>query len=992
VNGSEIPAVYTIPSHQAFVDTLAIGIRSRVGEDPEALARVRVLLPTRRACRSLREAFLRLSGGAPTLLPRMTPLGDVDEDELVIGGDWATDELLGADENFEIPPAMSGTRRQLTLARLIMARGDTSADQAVRLAVELGRLLDQIHTERRPFKDLDRLVPDEFAKHWQQTLKFLTILTELWPGILADDGVIDGADRRNRLLQAQTRQWHENPPQTPIIAAGSTGSIPATADLLRVIAQLPKGAVVLPGLDQVSPDAAWQALEAHHPQFGLARLLEHLETTRDQVADWTDQDQCPPTAREKLITRALLPAAATFTSLPGQMEDRGGLEGISVAECPTPREEAGVIALAMRQSLDVPGRTVALVTPDRQLARRVTAELLRWQIDVDDSAGQPLALTTPGSYLRLSARMCAEGFAPVALLGVLKHPLTGGGMARAGFRRLVRHLEASTLRGPRPGAGIKGLRDAIGDKQPELLPLLDGLEAASRSFADLLRRPQAEITKLLEAHIGMVEQLAETDTQPGAANLWSRDAGEALAAFVGEVMEAAPALGSISPAQYPALLDNLMAGRAIRPKFGRHPRVFIWGLMEARLQRADLMILGGLNEGSWPPDAPSSPWMSRPMMAALGLALPERRIGLTAHDFVQGFSAPEILLTRSMRVDGTPTVPSRWLLRLDNCLSTPTEDGNPPMGLPRDPQLLGWFDKLDEPEELKPISAPAPKPPLDARPQGLSVTRIETWIRDPYSIYAERILKLRPLDPLDQDPGAADRGNLIHKALETFIQAMPEGDLPDDAETQLIEIGRDVFEDVLVRPGIRAFWWPRFVRIANWFITFEQARRAGGTRTLISEARGELNIMASGQPFLLTATADRIDHLADGSLAVLDYKTGQPPTGKQVQSGLTPQLTLEAIMAESGGFGDIPKSTVSELAYVRLSGGRVAGEFKRLKLDIAETTDDAITGLRRLVSSFRNPATPYRSRPRPQFKSRYGTYDHLARVREWASADGEDGQ
>jgi len=988
VNGTVNPAVYTIPGHQAFVDTLATGIVARVGDNPEALAGVRVLLPTRRACRSLREAFLRLSDGTPTLLPRMTPLGDVDEDELVIGGDWGSENVLGGDGDFSIPPAMSATRRQLALARLIMARGETTADQAVRLAAELGRLLDQLHTERRPFDGLNHLVPDEYAEHWQQTLKFLTILTEQWPGVLAGEGEIDAADRRNRLLEARARQWRENPPATPVFAAGSTGSIPATADLLSVVAHLPKGAVVLPGLDQETSDAAWQELEAHHPQFGLARLIEHLGITRGQVKNWTDTAAEPATGREKLIARALLPAAATSRpadSVAGGLSDFGSL---SVVDCPTPREEAGVIALAMRQALEQPGKTVALVTPDRQLARRVAAVLKRWQVDVDDSAGQPLALTPPGSFLRLIARMCAEGFAPVPLLATLKHPLTASGMNRARFRRRVRVLEASTLRGPRPASGIRGLYDAVGPARPDLVSLLDGLNAATTLFMELLGRDKVEIIDLVHAHVTVAEHLAHTDTEDGAGRLWSGDAGEALATFIGELTDAAPLLGQVSPGVYPALIDNLMTGRAVRAKFGRHPRVFIWGLMEARLQRADLMVLGGLNEGTWPPDAPSSPWMSRPMMAALGLALPERRIGLTAHDFVQGFLAPEVLLTRSERVEGTPAVSSRWLLRLDNCL----EGLGYPSGLPRRHDFIDWFDALDQPDEQTPtaVSAPAPRPPLSARPDQLSVTRIETWIRDPYAIYAERILGLKPLDPLDADPGAADRGNLVHAALEKFVKSQPSGPLTEDAEAQLVRIGREVFDDVLVRPGIRAFWWPRFVRIARWFIEFEQTRRGAGTTTLISEAEGRMKVAASGKVFTLTAKADRIDRLPDGMLAILDYKTGAPPSGKQVESGLTPQLTLEASMAMAGGFGGVVKTTVGELAYVRLSGGRTPGEFRRLKLDIGEASDAAMSGLRRLIASFQNPATPYRSRPRPQFKSRFGTYDHLARVREWASADGED--
>lgn len=993
MNGTDDPAIYTIPANRSFVDTLATGIKERVGDDPASLARVRVLLPTRRACRSLREAFLRISNGEPTLLPHMTPLGDVDEDELVIGGDWGSDDPLGGGSTFDIPPAMSGTRRQLLLARMIMARGETLPDQAVRLASELARLLDQIHTERRPFSDLKSLVDGEFAEHWQQTLEFLTILTDLWPNVLKDEGVIDNADRRNRLLEAQTRHWQNSPPDAPVIAAGSTGSIPATADLLGCISRLRNGAVVLPGLDQASDETVWSALEAHHPQYGLARLLEHLEIGRQDVREWVaDESELSTSARIELINSALVPARATTRTAPAEIIDAGALENLHRVDCPNPREESGIIAMAIRQALEHPAKTVALVTPDRALARRVTSELKRWDIDIDDSAGLPLALSPTGAFLRLSAEMVSERFAPVPLLATLKHPMAAGGMERATFRRAVRQLELSILRGPRPDAGTIGLKhahDAAKKIDPDCTALIDHLAHTSATFASLLQKPVIDVRDLLEAHVEMVEHLATTDTEPGAQRLWSGEDGEAMAAFVAELADAVSALGEIPPWVYPAVLDNLMAGRAVRPRFGRHPRVHIWGLMEARLQRADLMILGGLNEGSWPPDARPSPWMSRPMISKFGLALPERRIGLTAHDFVQGFNAPEVLLTRSERVDGTPTVPSRWLLRLDNRL----EALGHKEGIDGSGDLAHWFDLLDQPDDTTPrtVSAPAPTPPVEARPRQLSVTRIETWIRDPYAIFAERILRLRSLDPLDADPGAADRGTLIHKALESFIDAMPPGDLPDDALEQLTHIGRDVFDNVLVRPGIRAFWWPRFLRIAEWFVTYERDRRLKGIITLGNEAKGEMEVPSLGGTFKLTATADRIDRLIDGSLAVLDYKTGQPPSKNQVESGLVPQLSLEAVMAGAGAFENLDAALVEDLIYIRLSGGRVPGEEKRLKLEVSEVADNALSGLKRLITAFDNPATPYRSRPRPMFKSRFGDYDHLARVREWASAEGEDG-
>jgi ATP-dependent helicase/nuclease subunit B len=429
-----------------------------------------------------------------------------------------------------------------------------------------------------------------------------------------------------------------------------------------------------------------------------------------------------------------------------------------------------------------------------------------------------------------------------------------------------------------------------------------------------------------------------------------------------------------------------MAGRAVRSRYGLHPRVFIWGLMEARLQRTDLVILGGLNEGTWPPQVEGSPWMSRPMMAQLGLPQPERQVGLTAHDFVQSFAAPNILLTRSDRVDGSPTVASRWLMRLDNILKGAGFD----QGLPNNNTYLSWFEAMDRPNEAKPVQPPSPKPPVISRPKGLSVTRIETWIRDPYSIFAEQILQLQCLDPLDQDPGASDRGILIHGILEEFMNAN-QGDLPDDAEGRLVKIGNKHFKKYMSRPNVRAFWWPRFLRIANWFISYEHKRRIDGISVAVIEKTGNMTIEVGGIEFNLRAKADRIDRMLNGSLSIIDYKTGQPPTAPQVETGLVPQLSLEAAMAMAGAFPDLEGSPVNDLTYLHLSGGRVPGEVKRLKVDVDAVAASAIIGLRKLISMYSNPNTPYRSRPRPMFKSRFGDYDHLARVREWSSSDKDDG-
>lgn len=991
------PRVFTIPAGLPFVDVLAAGIFERVDGDPAALVRVTVLVPTRRARRSLAEAFLRQGDGRAMMLPRTVALGDLDEDEILFAGGF---EANGGPEGaLGVEPALSGLKRQLLLTRLVIAGpGGHSPDQAAHLGLELARLVDQVHTERLTFDGLQGLVPDAFAEHWRQTLEFLHVLTEQWPAVLAAEGALDAAERRNRLFDAQTRAWTKNPPADPVIAAGSTGSIPATADLLAVIAGLPQGAVVLPGLDLETAPEAWAALEAPHPQyghpqFGMAQLLTRLGVERGDVKPW-DAPGAPsgPSAPARLINAALTPAGFDAPSLKAK-DIKAAVAGITRIDSPGPREEAAVIALVMRRALEDKEKTAALVTPDRGLARRVAAELARWGIEVDDSAGLPLAQTPPGAFLRLTARMAADGLAPVALLAALKHPLAAGGMKAGAFRDRVRTLEVELLRGPRPAPGFKGLRLALKNKkklpkkiQTDLKALLDSLEAVIAPLAGLMAGKPVPFPDLLRAHVTMAEDLAAGDQTQGSERLWAGDAGEAAAGFVNDLLNAGDVLDSVTGADYPALLETLMAGISVRPRYSRHPRLHIWGLLEARMQQADVMILGGLNEATWPPEVKPSPWMSRPMLKDFGLPAPERRSGQTAHDFAQAFAAPRVVLTRATRVDGTPQVASPWLLRLDNLLErlgvkTGLKKGFEPPFAAAEP-WLAWAEALDRPAESRQITEPKPTPPVKNRPRKLSVTRIETWVRDPYAIYAREILRLRPLDPLDAEPGPMERGIIVHEALDRFQKAHP-GDLPDDAERRLLEIGRGVFDENLAHPGVEAFWWPRFERLAAWYVDYGRRRRQAGFSTQATEVLGRLTIKGAAGPFQLTARADRIDFHADIGLAIIDYKTGAAPSKRQVESGFSPQLPLEAAIAAQGGFDGVDTGPVAQLVYLELPGGREPGREKILDLDVTEAADGAVAGLTKWVREFDDPKTPYLSSPRVMFLEHYGDYDHLARVKEW---------
>lgn len=962
--------VWTIPAGEPFLAALARGVRKSLGDEPAAMARATILLPNRRAARALGEAFLALAGGKPLLLPRLTAIGDVDEDELILTGE-------GAALDAELPPAIDPAARALLLAALVAKRGDIapSPATALKLARALAELLDSLQIEEIGWDGFATLVPADYAEHWDRTLEFLKIVREAWPAILAERGQMDPQARRVKLIRALAAHWTKTPPQGPIWAAGSTGSVPASAHLLKTIADLPNGEVVLPGLDLDADATTWEAIgtEPTHPQYGLHHLLRRMERTRAEVRVWPDT---APGPRAGLAAEALRPASTTHLWRGLAAQPDASFAGLARIEAPDPDAEAGAVALVLRRELEIPGRTATLVTADRGLARRVSAKLRRWGIEADDSAGAALDRSPPAVLLRLLARAWAAELAPVELLASLKHPLARLGTTREAHLDRARELDRKVLRGPRPAPGIEGLRARLPEPlQFRLGPLLDALDAALAPLREAGADP-------LRAHVAAAEALARDET--GATHLWAGQAGNALAGLIGRLLESGAPMPDATRDSFPDLLDELLAGAVWRPPYGGHPRLSIRGTIEARLVSADLVVLGGLNEGSWPGEAREDPWLSRPMRAKIGLPPPERQIGLAAHDFAQAFAGASIVLSRARKGESGPAIASRWLVRLDALLGADSR-----WRACLDPDLPAWAAILAGAGQTPaPVAKPGPRPPAEARPTRLSVTRIETLVRDPYAIYASKILGLYPLEDIDADVDALVRGKLYHAAMEAFAKAYP-GELPENAEAKLRDIGRAAFEKWAPEPGVRAYWGPRFEAMLAWYVAEERARRVAGMRVAAAEAEGRLDF----DGFTLTAKADRIDRDAAGKLVVLDYKTGTPPTGPQLENGFAPQLPLEALIAEAGGFEGVPAGEVAGLVYVGLGSkagfATVAPNDKTipdLRAFLAKTRAD----FGGLIARYADPKTPYLSRPRMQYLKDEGDYDHLARVAEWSAGGGDE--
>ena len=984
--------VFTIGSGAPFAQALADELIRQLDakSDPLALSRATIYVPTRRAVRSLGEIFARSVGGA-ALLPDIRPLGDVDEDDLLFDA---------ASEDIQLLPAISTVRRRLLLAALISRwqrakSGDAiSFAQASRLAKSLGGFLDEVQTQGADLSGLGDLAPSSLSEYWAEVRQFLALLADEWPALLAAENRQDHVVHRDAALRALAQRLASHPPDGPVIAAGSTGSIPATAELLGVISWLPRGAVILPGLDTALDEKSWNELDAGHPQFGMRQLLGRIGVERCDVRVWGGADGAP-SPREILLRETLRPAPTTdaWRALAESGSDvvAKGLENLSLVEAADSAQEATAIALMLREVLETKGQTGALVTPDRNLARRVAAELGRWDIAIDDSAGRPLGRTAPGTFLCLLADAAQQEFSPVPLLALLKHPLASGGEETAQFRQRVRRLDLC-LRGPRPDAGLAGIARAIAQADCFDKAARENIGGWFDRVADILGpfakalNGDASLADLISLHVDAAEAIAKTENEDGGARLWRGDAGHAAQVLIAELFVEADGIPSIDASSYAALFRALTEEKAVRPAYGRHPRLAILGPQEARLQRFDLVVLGGLNEGTWPQEAPVDPWLSRPMRRTLGLEQPERAIGLSAHDFATLAAGPRVMLTRSRKVEGSPAVASRWLQRLIQLTRGLKLEGA--LDAPCDYCALA--SALSEPpQKIERMARPEPKPPVKARPRRLSVTEIETWLRDPYAIYARRVLKLEPLDPLDAEIGVLERGTAIHEALEKFVRAFPDGP-PEDAEMQLIEIADRVFAEKNIPKAALALWRPRFIRAANWFVGVERSRRINIVKAHV-ELRGELKLAAPGGEFLLYGFADRIDELTYGNAAIIDYKTGAPPSEKQVVQIIAAQLPLEAAMLAEGGFAEAGKLTPTELIYIRFAGGHEPGKVKPIKADAHELAVKAKELLTARVAQFDDVTQAYLSRVMPYRAEPDGDYDHLARVREWsASGWGEE--
>ena len=1007
-----------------------------------SLSTATIYLPTKRSADRLAKLIQLHTKAQAAFIPKIITIGDIDEDLKNIADEDAVDKLLAANS---VVPEISPLKRRLILTKLILAWAkqlqfsldDNSTGSLTRrslntyvevgkkgfsvgatindglaLSDALGYLIDTLVIYKKTWQDVHLLLPQDLSdEYWRISKDFLKIAAEAWPKYCKQEGVMDAAERRDLIISKEAERLSANQPQTPFIIAGSTGSMPSTAKLIRSISQLPYGAVILPGIDQYIDNESWeiltdkkdQTISAGHPQAQLSKLINLIGVRRQDVVALSQTSKTLG-VREIFLSECMRPSDtthlwATRDQRLSEAQIRDAISGISIIEAENEREEALAVAMALRSALEVPGKTAALITPDRSLARRVSAELLRWNIFTNDSAGTPLHQTSIGSLTSLLATAIIERFSSISLLSLLNHPDATFGLNPDIVKRGIKTIDIGLCRSPLSSQDIDGLlmilkavrKSDWHDHEP--LPkrrltsddwnaagiILEKIRILFEPFRNLQNTDVREFFNLLAKTLKIVVSSIENIDR-----IYYLDGSTELHRLFDTIQNFVDLDLNVPISSYPSLVERLMAPETLSNQSPSHPRINILGLLEARLLRFDLVILGGLDEGIWPPEGRSDPFLNRPWREELGLPTPERRIGQTAHDFISALGVDEVIITRALKRAGSPTIASRFIQRINAVAGEVIFKSM----IQRGQNILKHTGKIDEADLTANSSQPRPVPPQRLLPKKLSVTEIETLRRDPYSIYAKHVLKLDKLENIGYMIGARERGNLYHLILARFSEKWPFT-LPDDPLKEFFIICDDILSSDENQIMLDAFEKARLRETGNWYIQWEQLRRKYTIAPIAVERRGALTVvLPRGGQFTLSGQADRIELLDNGEFCIIDYKTGAIPSRAQVQTGFSPQLTLEAAMLKRNAFSGLSGFRTRDLIYVKI-GSKTGGDESSAKnskssADYDTLVEQHFSEFIKLIDDHWNGSRPFYSRPHLQFSTDSGKYDHLARFYEWA--------
>ncbi|OFW96610.1 MAG: hypothetical protein A2977_03455 [Alphaproteobacteria bacterium RIFCSPLOWO2_01_FULL_45_8] len=785
------------------------------------------------------------------------------------------------------------------------------------------------------------------AEHWEKIQKFLTLVSDHWDAILKDEKCVEPVTWQRRFMDIQADLLERDRTKAPIMIAGSLGTIPSTARLIKVISTLKNGVVILPGLQR---EQKKEFLSSRHPQFFLHRLLKKLNSAPEGVRELPSKEWNNASLfLEKIFD-------SRFTGpwiLPPSMEN------IQYIETSDQGEEARIICISIRKALEEGKKKILCISSDPKLLHRVSAELGFWSLSVSVQK-KSLLDTQIGSFLHLATLWFSSPFPTVVMASTFKHSFVKK-------KKDVWNLfEKYILRTWVGNASLLAIEHLLERESAELEPdVCDRL----KTFYETLKNHLVFVQEAqpLGFYLDKLESLiawllgSETDLE----NLFLELAPEEGVVFqqLWQDLKKSSALIMTHPKMLSEILFSLLQDHQIpNVSKGNNESIFLMSPAEARFMEADFKILAGLNEGTWPAELRVDPFFSSSMRETLGLPSLETRFSQSAHDFLSAICIPvPVLITRSLRVGGVPSVPSRFLSYLEMRM------GAYNLTFSQNKDLKVWARNLNSVSQKTDLQAPRPLPPVSQRPKRLSVTDVSILLRDPYSIYAKHILKLTRLEPFIPEEKSRLFGLFVHNFLHRWA---PTSETPMDV--LLSGRAKFLFELYLGPVEQSRFLWEKFSILFEWV---KQQKKLANTST---EIKGEFSFAVEDHLFTLFGKADRVDWDQEGAI-LIDYKTGSIPPLSHVKEGKASQITLEALIFLRGGFSDLPpRLPLRDLQY----WGLLSEEILSIKEDLSLLTAQTQQNLEQLISSFYKETTPYLSHPKGFIKE--GEYDHLARLQEWS--------
>jgi ATP-dependent helicase/nuclease subunit B len=930
-----MPNLLTVPAGESIAHLSAVHILAR--HTPETLAQAVVFVPNRRSVAVMRDAFAHELDGKATLLPRFIPLADIGDALLGLIGSAAF-EILEA-----IPVAMPLAQQRYILTQQVAIferkhRPHVSLDYAMTMADALMELQENIaragvSITRAQLLDL---MPKNYAEHWRDAIEFLAILTDVWPSIEQEMGVITATAHELRVMEALATYWAKQPPAYAVYAVGSTASQSVTAQLLKTIAHMPQGAVILPGIDPTMDAGEWEAIAAGHPLFHLKQFLDGFAIPPANVTPLVN-------APRSIWLEASVPPAFVPKWPVRILPDHRSLRLIP---CAQPEEEVRVISLLLREALENPAQHVALITPDERLMAQVASHMKRYDITVDRLNAGTLASTQIGSLWAVLLAALMEPERQLPLRSLLHHPLMAIDPAlRQGLEKGWHGLNRSH-------AGHLPRHDANLNAHPNY--------AALAAFVKQIYKLSSQ-TMSASGWVNACRSLLEA---------WVEESGQAHDAVEAELAAIAYAdgFGAMPIQDFAALLTDRLATPWRDAGLNTHPRIHLLTPVEARLQRFDCVIFANMVDDLWPGMHQPNPWMNLAASESLGLPDVAERVSLMAHDVLMLGSYGEVFLTYPRRAGGSPTTRSRFIERLLTLLASHRIAEADITAA----HYASWAQMLYASDVYAPEAPATPRPTGAQRPRRLPVTDIEKLVKDPFHIYAKHVLGLRKLDEIDASPEASDFGSLTHKAAEELSRHWDAEKRPA-TQSELAQMAQHALRELSERPSIDIFWRARLKNGLHYVNHLEAEHRDALTHVACEEKIEQSFPLTGNEAITLYGRIDRVETRNTG-ITIIDHKTGQPPSQKEILDGRAPQLLAYSML-----LGD----RVEAVQYWALPRLGTQGDITQ-----AEITPEILAQfeakLRSALLTMLDEATPFLARPNGGDDRFGGDYDGISRWDEWA--------